>query len=310
MAGSEQAIREGQRPASAVRDLAPLTPGIVTWNLAYLASAWAVIAAVLALAAAHTTWWTVLLAFVVVSGRQQALLNVEHECIHGTFVRGRRWNSLVAVVLAASPAGSPYETSRARHLAHHRLLTDPADPDLPLHTSADKSTRGRFLRYFGAGLLGGYAVMVFSGGRRGGGAEGAARDLRNIALAQLALFGVMWAAFDWWTYPLLWALPLGTLTAFLHLVRSFVEHAVTDHDLPEHEDRLISISSNRIERFFVAPYFMNFHAEHHLYPWIPAPRLPEAQRRLSAGAGSYLLRSSYASALARHFKAIPTRASG
>jgi fatty acid desaturase len=34
------------------------------------------------------------------------------------------------------------------------------------------------------------------------------------------------------------------------------------------------------ERAFVSPYFMNYHAEHHLVPSVPAPRLRELRERI------------------------------
>jgi fatty acid desaturase len=51
---------------------------------------------------------------------------------------------------------------------------------------------------------------------------------------------------------------------------------------------------------------MNYHAEHHLFPGVPAQHLPEVQRRLSTSsrAPQRLLRGSYVGALARHVSAL------
>jgi fatty acid desaturase len=266
-----------------VRDLATLRPYGKLYNAAYLASVWGVVAGSWTLFWLHRSWWTFTIAFLVVSARQQALLNIEHECIHGTFVRGRRWNEHIATLFCASPVGSPWHASKARHLAHHRLLGDPRDPDGPLHGGDNKATRLGFLRHFALGLVGGYAVMVLLGGdgpkievdpklRR--------RDLLDLAIAQLMLFGICTLVFAWWVYPLLWVAPLVTLTTVFHLLRSFSEHAITTAERDEHTNRLVTTTSNRIERFLVAPYWMNFHSEHHLFPWVPAQYLPEVRRRL------------------------------
>ena len=90
-----------------------------------------------------------------------------------------------------------------------------------------------------------------------------------------------------------------TVTVLAHLVRSFVEHAITDSETGAHSNRLITIRSNLVERALVAPYGMNYHAEHHLLPSVPAPRLPELQRRLAADEGTppVLVRRSYGKAL-------------
>jgi fatty acid desaturase len=52
---------------------------------------------------------------------------------------------------------------------------------------------------------------------------------------------------------------------------------------------------------------MNWHAEHHLFPWIPARRLPEASRRLASREDSpdRLVRKTYVGALLKHVKTLP-----
>ena len=290
-----------------MRDLARLSRLDVSLNLLYLSSCWALIVLAVWLTAERRTWWAFLLAFVVVSSRQQALLNVYHDCVHNHFVPGRRWNERVAIVFAASPCGSPFYAARARHLAHHRLLATPQDPDAKLHTGDDKGTARGVIRYFAFGLVGGYvatvmfeseAVTVEPAQRR--------RDRRNVVLGQAILFAGMTLLFGWWTYPLLWLLPLGTLTAGMHMVRSFCEHAITRQEEATHADRLISIRSNPVERALVAPFYMNYHAEHHLFPGVPARRLPAVQRRLTTQpeGAPHLIRRTYASALGGYMRSL------
>ena len=286
-----------------MRDLARLARLDVALNFLYLGTCWALILLSVWLFAVERSWLTFALAFLVVSSRQQALLNVEHDCIHNHFVPGRRWNERVGIVMAASPCGSPFYASRARHLAHHRLLASAEDPDARLHTSDDKRTAGGVLRYFALGLVGGYAatvmfepeaVAVEPSLRR--------RDRRNVLLAQAVLVVVFTLLFGWWAYPLLWLFPLGTLTATMHMVRNFSEHAISDDEAAAHGDRLISIRSNPIERALIAPFYMNYHAEHHLFPGVPARRLPTVQRRLVARPDGppHLVRPTYVGAVARY----------
>jgi fatty acid desaturase len=286
-----------------MRDLSRLSRLDVALNFVYLGTCWALILLSVWLFAVERSWLTFAVAFLVVSSRHQALLNVEHDCIHNHFVPGRRWNERVAIVLAASPCGSPFYASRARHLAHHRLLATVDDPDARLHTGDDKRTAVGVLRYFALGLVGGYvatvmfepeAVVIDTSLRR--------RDRRNVVVAQVLLLVGFTLLFGWWAYPLLWLLPLGTLTAAMHMVRSFCEHAISDDEVDSHADRLISIRSNPIERALVAPFYMNYHAEHHLFPGVPARRLPAVQRRLvnRREEPAPLLRSTYVGALARY----------
>jgi fatty acid desaturase len=52
---------------------------------------------------------------------------------------------------------------------------------------------------------------------------------------------------------------------------------------------------------------MNYHAEHHLLPSVPAPRLKELQDRLGQREDTppLLVRSSYAGALKRYTRELP-----
>jgi fatty acid desaturase len=302
------AQREGVRPSQLLggdfRALGTISRSLVTWNLGYLALVWATVIAGFALVAAYPHPLVVVAVAIVVSGRQEALLNVHHECIHSMFVPGRTANDRISIWLCASPCASPYWAARARHLAHHRLLGTDDDPDGPLHKGPGFSTRRRTVQTFAAGVVGIYAVKVVFADDAATPLDPAERraDVAHIAVTQLVLCGVTTLMFGWWVYPLVWLLPLGTMTVFSHQLRSFGEHALTPSEEGVHPDRLITTASHPVERFLVAPYRMNYHAEHHLFPWVPSPRLPTVQRRLDArpDAPPRLRRSSYFGTL-RHY---------
>ncbi|MGN6475017.1 MAG: fatty acid desaturase family protein [Mycobacteriales bacterium] len=293
--------------ADQVRELATLRPRDRLGNVAYLVLTWAVIAGAFAATTIWSRWWVYVIAFLAISSRQQALLNVEHDCIHASFTRNKRRDQIIGIVVCASPVGSPWHDSRARHLAHHRLITTAEDPDLPLHDTADKATKWALARYFGLGLLGGYAVQVFlSGAPSTVPTKQRLQDWRNLTIAQVVLWGSIWLATgEWWLYLVLWVLPIVTLTAGCHLLRSFIEHAVLTDERPEHDNLLVSITSNPVERAFVAPFNMNYHAEHHLYPAVPARRLPDLRSALASTAEPpRLLRTAYITALARYARSV------
>ncbi len=287
------------------RDLIKVSPRLVAYNLLYLAFAWVVAIGAIAVFWVHPAWWTFATAFVVVSSRQQALLNCEHEAVHRKFLPSRRWNDLVGVYLCAAAVGSPFGAARARHLSHHRLVGAPDDPDRDLYSGDSKRTRRGLVHYFLNGLLGGYAGMVLMGPRAPREAARAGsprRDLLSLVAVQALIAVVLTLFFDWWVYLTLWLAPLASLTALTHLIRSFVEHAIADSEEPVHGNRLITIKSTWLERALVAPYFMNFHAEHHLLPSVPAPRLPRLQERLAERDDTppVLVRRSYGYALRQY----------
>jgi len=287
------------------RELSRISPALVAYNLGYMLLAWTVAIGAIGLFWLHPVWYTFALAFLVVSSRQQALLNCEHECVHNKFLPARRWNELVGRYLCASPVGSPFGAARDRHLAHHQLLGTPEDPDRDLHTGEPpKNTPLGVARYFISGLLGGYAGMILMGPppKVPGAGDSTRRDVVALVLVQVVIFAGLTLAFAWWVYPALWLAPLATLTAFTHLLRSFVEHAITEGESETHANRLITIHSNRVERELVAPYGMNYHAEHHILPSVPAPRLKRLQRRLADRdrMPPVLRRTSYSAAI-RHY---------
>jgi len=80
---------------------------------------------------------------------------------------------------------------------------------------------------------------------------------------------------------------------------------VLTEERPDHDNLLISITSNPFERAFVAPFNMNYHAEHHLYPAVPARRLPEVRHALEATPEPpRLIRTAYLTALVRYARSL------
>ena len=308
MTGATTTRREGL--GSAAREMTVLGPRLVAYNLGFLALVWGVAIGAIALFWTHQRWYTFVLAFLVVSSRQQALVNCAHEAVHRKFLPSRRANDFVGTFLCASPVGSPFGAARARHLSHHRLLGDGDDPDRELYDGPGKRTRKGLARHFIGGLLGGYAGMVLMGppaARSARSTGSAQRDLVSLVLTQIAIATAFTLLTAWWLYPALWLIPLATVTTLCHLIRSFVEHAVTDAEMVDHDNRLITIRSNLIERFLVSPYNMNYHAEHHLVPSVPACRLKQLQEKVATRDDTppVLVRTSYGQAIRRYVSALP-----
>jgi hypothetical protein len=98
----------------------------------------------------------------------------------------------------------------------------------------------------------------------------------GVLFAGLALAGV------WWAYPLLWLLPLLTWMMVVGRIRNIAEHAV----VPDSDDPLRNTRTTKagfIERAFIAPYFVNYHLEHHLLMYVPCYNLPKVHAILMRG---------------------------
>ncbi len=99
----------------------------------------------------------------------------------------------------------------------------------------------------------------------------------------LVLFAGLAAIGYWWLYVVMWLLPLATWYQLVSRIRNIAEHAVVpDNDDPLRNTR--TTCANPLERLLLAPYWVNYHLEHHLFMFVPCWRLPQAHRAL-LGAG-------------------------
>ena len=82
-----------------------------------------------------------------------------------------------------------------------------------------------------------------------------------------------------WLYFTLWILPLLTWHQFVVRIRNIAEHAVVGcADDPFRNTR--TTIACFWEKLFIAPYWVNYHLEHHLVMWIPCYRLFRLHRFL------------------------------
>ena len=98
--------------------------------------------------------------------------------------------------------------------------------------------------------------------------------LFNTALIGLAILNnVLWA------YFLLWLAPFMTWYMAVLRVRNIAEHACVS---TENNPRRVARTTHAgwSARALVAPYFVNYHAEHHLFMSAPCYRLPAIHEAL------------------------------
>jgi fatty acid desaturase len=144
--------------------------------------------------------------------------------------------------------------------------------------------------------------------RKEGGPDVFAELLRSL-LCQAVLFGAMTlASHRWWSYPLLWLLPLATFAGFFANFRAFVEHVAARDDVAP-EDRLRDINVSPLERIFIAPSHFNYHALHHAHPSIPHYNLRLGKEEYVERLGYYpfVLQDGYFSALFAHLRGLRKR---
>lgn len=252
--------------------------------------AWALIAGSMALFA----WWpnplTFLIGVMVIGGRQLGLAILMHDGAHGLLFANRYLNDGVATWFCASPVFTSLALYRPYHLKHHRFTQQADDPDLGLSAAfpiSRKSLQRKILR----DLTGrtayqrrGEQIARALGPTGRSGVERMGRFLgqeKRALTANLVMFGALAALGYWWLYPALWLMPLATWYQLASRVRNIAEHAVVpDNDDPLRNTR--TTYANPVVRLLLAPYWVNFHLEHHLFMFVPCWRLPAAHRALLA----------------------------
>jgi fatty acid desaturase len=116
---------------------------------------WGRIALGVAVFAAFPSPLTYIVSILCISSGMGILVALSHESQHSALLRSKKWNDLVGAWLCAYPVGSIYGSSRAVHLAHHKYLNTPQDPDRHFHLEEDKSTPEQFANHFIRLLFGG-----------------------------------------------------------------------------------------------------------------------------------------------------------
>lgn len=282
-----------------------------------IAVCYAVIVLAFALLARWPTWWSALLAFVLIGNRQYALSVLTHEGDHRTLLARRGANDLLARVALCAPVGVDFDGERANHNAHHHHLAGERDPDRYLYAVGDKSTRTDFALF-----LTGLTMFPRALRKALHGTPRAAPTPLPVALRSflrrrggtLAAQGLIFTLIAWrfpaWYYLVFWVGPIYPLVFVPHKVRMFCEHAqpVTP-DAAVDAKRLITYTPGWFERLLFAPYNLHLHAEHHLWPFVPYYNLPRL-RVVLAPRPEVEVRRSYIGFLWRFARALPLTPAG
>jgi len=259
-------------------------------GLGSVVHAWIVIAASMALYA----WWpnplTFLLAVILIGGRQLGLAILMHDAAHGVLMRTKAWNDPVSQWLCAYPVFNDTIRYRHYHLVHHRNTQQPDDPDIGL-SAPFPITRASFYRKMIRDITGqtGFkqrrAQIRAALGKPG---QPFAQRLETFRdrlggpiVANLVLLGILTAFGKPHYYLMFWLLPLLTWQQVITRVRNIAEHAIVpDNDDPFRNAR--TTYATWLERAVLAPYWVNYHVDHHLLMYVPCYNLPKLHRLLLA----------------------------
>ncbi len=294
-----------------------------------VATSWILISGSFALVALWPGIVTILVALIIIGGRQLALAILMHEAAHRSLFKTRWLNDAVGTWLCAAPSWQQLDQYRRHHLAHHAHTMQSGDPDVPLTTGYPTSF-GSLARKFARDLVGitgvkriiaqvqmdlGFVEYTAANVlhpipqkgrttldivRHGLDRMGPVVLVHVLMYMTLAELGVAWVFLVWV------AAYMTTFSLFLR-VRSLAEHAaIIDESSPDADEVRRDLFRNTrttyaglLARLTVAPHRVNYHLEHHLLMTVPQHKLPEFHRLLlSRGAlGDSPVEPNYAAVL-------------
>ncbi len=256
-------------------------------GLLLLAHCWLVIG----LAMAVGVMWpiTIPIMVMVIGTRQLGLFILMHDAAHGLLHPNRRINDTAAKWFG----GYELDAYRPYHLQHHRFVQQTADPDLVLSAPfpiTPASLRRKIVR----DLTGQTFVKQRFGPLLG---KLKARQPNESAWALIALeakaqrvflisntigLGLFAAAGLWWAWLLMWLLPMAAWLPLVSRLRNIAEHALIVENSTDPLRHARTAHANWLERALVAPYWVNYHCEHHMFTHIPCWHLAKAHRLLAS----------------------------
>jgi len=251
-----------------------------------VAHCWAVIGAAMGVGALWPL--TIPLAVAVIGTRQLGLFVLMHDGAHALLHRDRRVNDWVANWLCSFTL----QAYRPYHLQHHRFVQQTEDPDLVL-SAPFPITRASFARKVLRDLTGqtfvkqrfGHYLDRLRARRPGESApavfiEELAKDRRFLLGNALgcAAFSAVGAG---WVWLAMWLLPMATWLPLVSRIRNIAEHALIRQNEADPLRQARTTHANWLARVLVAPYWVNYHAEHHMFTQVACWNLPVAHRLLA-----------------------------
>jgi fatty acid desaturase len=231
------------------------------------------------------TWWNPLvyvLAVVVIGSRINSLGGLMHDAAHYRAYTNRELNDFIGEIIAL-PTTASMAGYRNSHFAHHRELNSENDPDWQRNVGlkefefpAPPSSVLKHVAQYLSGLKIATAVTGFHKNKE-------TRDVAAaVARARLFFFASLLVAsisLGFWKLLLLyWIIPLMTVFLAIRYLRNVAEHYAVEHENVLNESRTVLASF--WELWLIAPWGLNYHLEHHLFPGVPCFRLAELHRLL------------------------------
>ena len=237
---------------------------------------------------------TLVVAVVVIGARQLGLAILMHDGAHGCLHPNQKINDWVGHWLAGAPTNGDLRRYRDYHLQHHKFAQQKEDPDLGL-SAPFPITRQSLWRKAVRDLTGQTfykqriqpSIAAFRTGAKKGipfskTAKGVLAFWSPFLIFHIPVIVVLSAVGLWWAWPVLWLLPMATWYPLITRLRNIAEHALVGEGQPDPLRHARTTLAGPIERLILAPYYVNYHCEHHMFMHVPCWNLPKVHRLLKA----------------------------
>lgn len=225
---------------------------------------------VIAAAVIHT-WWSYLIAFILMTRGHVCLNILAHEAAHRLLFSNRRANDWTGRFVLGYPSYQAMLAYRRAHFAHHRDEMGPDEPDASLYAGyplpADSWRRKLTRDAVGISAYKNFKVLV-KAMRRG----------KPEALQILAVHVVMLGASIVFMRPLayvVWIASWSSLWRVSNRLRAIAEHGGMIRSNDRRETTHV-IHQSLVARYWMVPYHTGWHLAHHVdmgVPWSNLPRL-------------------------------------
>jgi fatty acid desaturase len=223
------------------------------------------------------TWWSYLLAFVLMVRGHVCLNILAHEAAHRLLFTNRRANDGVGRWLLAYPTYQAMLAYRRAHFAHHRDEMGPEEPDLALYSGypVPRDSWRRKLTRDAVGISG-YKNFrsLFHALRRG------QTEATQIVVVQAVMLGTSIVFMRPLAY-VVWIVSWATLWKVSNRLRAIAEHG----GMIRSQDRRLTthvIRQSRLARYWMVPYNTGWHLAHHVDMGVPWRNLPKLHAELVA----------------------------
>lgn len=199
--------------------------------------------------------------------------------IMGPLLVAHCWGVILGGMPTGTPVGADRVPYRNYHLHHHKFAQQAEDPDLvlssPFPVSRDRM-RQKIIRDLTGQTFFKQRVLPLQSRQNSPNCPGVNK---KFLAANIAIFAACVVAGYWWAYVALWGVWLATWTPLVTRLRNIAEHACVGTDDDPWGVARTTIASP-FERAFIAPYWVNYHSEHHLFMYVPCSRLAGLHKAL------------------------------